>query len=542
MPGRLGVDFGTSNTVIALWDDGRREAAPISVPRFSQAVAVGKAGRVPVVPSLIYYAPGGRSWVGAQVHSNQVYESPQAFRWMKRCITRRSGEKQQQIAEGELSPGEAASDFLTAVLAAAAEGKDWHDADVAFTVPIDSYEDYREWLAAVAEKAGVPRPRFIDAASAAALGYGLTLQDGDVYLVFDFGGSTLGVSILLVEARQSEAGELPTRRCHVLGKATVDLGGASIDQWLLEDVLARNGHAHDSEESRVLGRALLVDCERCKEQLSKSDKADVSVLNAENGVILSADYTREQFEQLLESHGLYGRVDQVVGQALDEARTHGCGPEHVTAALMVGGSSLIPSVQERLRAIFGAERVRLDRPLDAPARGAAAFAAGADIVDFLQHDYAIRHVDPATGGHAYRPIVRRGTVYPTTEPVAKVVIKASQENQNPLGIALFELDASAGAEAELAPETNGTPMELSFDAAGAVKLGPVSAEDRASQSRFWLNEHRPTFLSAEPPIVVGEPRFEVQFDIDADRRLLITARDLKTGQTVLEGQPVVKLT
>jgi molecular chaperone DnaK len=541
MPGRLGVDFGTSNTVIALWDDGRGEAAPISVARFSQAVAVGKAGRVSVVPSLIYYAPGGRPWVGAQVHSNQVYESPQAFRWMKRCITHRCGEKQ-QVAEGAFSPSEAASDFLAAVLTAAAAGKEWGGADVAFTVPIDSYEDYREWLAGVAEKVGSPRPRFIDAASAAALGYGLTLQDGDVYLVFDFGGGTLGVSILLVEAPQGQAGEAPNRRCHVLAKASADLGGATIDQWLFEDVLARNGYAQDSEEARLLGRALLVDCERCKEQLSKSDKADVSVLNVETGVILSADYTREQFEQLLESHGLYARVDQAIGLALDEARTHGCEPEHVTAVLMVGGSSLIPSVKERLTAVFGEDRVRLDRPLDAPARGAAAFAAGADVVDFLQHDYAIRHVDPATGVYAYRPIVRRGTVYPTTEPVAKVLIKASHENQSPLGIALFEIDASAGAEAEPAAETNGTPMELTFDAAGAVKLSPVSFEDRATQSRLWLNEHRPTFLSAEPPIAPGEARFEVQFDIDADRRLLITAQDLKTGKRVLEGQAVVKLT
>ena len=69
MPGRLGVDFGTSNTVVALWDEGHGEAAPVSVPRYSQAVAVGKAGRVPVVPSLIYYA--GRSALGGGTGSFQ---------------------------------------------------------------------------------------------------------------------------------------------------------------------------------------------------------------------------------------------------------------------------------------------------------------------------------------------------------------------------------------------------------------------------------------------------------------------------------------
>ena len=271
-----------------------------------------------------------------------------------------------------MTPGDAASDFLTALLAAAGEGRDWTDAEVAFTVPVDSFEDYREWMAGVAEQAGFARPRFIDAASAARR----SATEWPCRTATSTSCSTSGAARWIYHppgrVRQADAGEMPSRRCHVLGKASADLGGITIDQWLLEDVLAQRPHQR-RRRGPPAGQGLLVDCERCKEQLSKSEKADVSVLNAETGVILSADYTREQFEQLLESHGLYARIDQVIGLALDERRTHGCEPEHIIAALMVGGSSLIPSVKDRLTAVFGEERVRYDRPLDAPARGCRGF-------------------------------------------------------------------------------------------------------------------------------------------------------------------------
>jgi molecular chaperone DnaK (HSP70) len=79
------------------------------------------------------------------------------------------------------------------------------------------------------------------------------------------------------------------------------------------------------------------------------------------------------------------------------------------AVLLVGGSSLVPSVQKTLQRIFGRERVLLGRPLDAVARGAAAFVAGVDFYDHIQHDYGIRHVNAQTGQYDYRVLVRRGS-------------------------------------------------------------------------------------------------------------------------------------
>ncbi len=72
-----------------------------------------------------------------------------------------------------------------------------------------------------------------------------------------------------------------------------------------------------------------------------------------------------------------------------------------------------------------------------------------------------------------------------------------------------------------------------------MQITPNEAEQR---SLFWMNESNPTFLVADPPGVRGEPRFEVEFCVDSNKRLTLTARDLKSDQLVLKDRPVVKLT
>jgi molecular chaperone DnaK (HSP70) len=207
----------------------------------------------------------------------------------------------------------------------------------------------------------------------------------------------------------------------------------------------------------------------------------------------------------------------------------------VKAVLLVGGSSMIPSVQRTVQRIFGRERVLLHRPLDAVARGAAAFVAGIDFLDHIQHDYAIRFVDPKKGDYAYRPIISRGTPYPTKEPVARMTVKASHDGQAQLGIAIFELG-------EKRPRGSEQAVELTFDPSGAARLTSVTPDEEERRYYFWINEHSPTFLHAQPPAERGEPRFEVEFGIDGNKRLLITARDLKTKRVTHRDHPVVKLT
>jgi molecular chaperone DnaK (HSP70) len=539
MAGRLGVDFGTSNTVLAVWDEAREEGVPLHVPDygryFRQGARQGEGGegRISVVPSLIHYAPEGQRWIGDQVLARTLYEAPGTFRWMKRYIANRSPIKRRVAGAAEpISHFDAGRDFLSSVLlfAAAEAGA---GEEVALTAPVEAFEHYEDWLAGVAEAAGMPRFRLIDEPSAAALGYGAHIQPGDVYLIFDFGGGTLHAAMVLVEEEEAaRAG----RRCRVLGKAGADVGGMTIDQWLFQEVLRRNGRSDDEEAVRAISRALLVECEGAKERLSRHERAGITVVNPRTGAALAAEVTRGELEEILDAHGAFTTIDRTIRRALNEARERGYAEEHIKAALMVGGSSQIPAVQRTVRRIFGRERVMLDRPLDAVARGAAAFVAGVDFYDHIQHDYAIRYVDREKGRYDYRRIVERGTPYPTEEPVARLTVKAAYDGQSRLGIAIYEMGERGRRDG------GGETMELVFDPSGAARISSVTAEDEERRRRFWMNEGSPTFLEAEPPAEQGEARFEVWFGIDGNKRLLVTARDLVSGRLVYRDYPVVRLT
>jgi molecular chaperone DnaK (HSP70) len=524
MPGRLAVDFGTSNTVVAVWDEERQEGVTLHLPDYGRSEQ-----QVSVVPSLIHYAAGRRCWIGNQVLQRDLYDSSQTFRWMKRYIAHRSPVKL-RLDGREVSHVEAGRDFLATVLACAAAELHVGDEEVALTVPVESFEHYEDWLTGVPEAAGMPRFRLIDEPSAAALGYGAAIQSGDVYLIFDFGGGTLDVAVVLIE---EEAVSGPRRRCRVLGKAGADLGGMTIDQWLYEEVLRRHRRDPADEDVRRVSRALLVACEHAKERLSDSVRAEVAVTDSDTGATMATEFTPDQLEGLLDRHEAFTRIEQTVRRALNDARERGYDEEQVKSVLLLGGTSLIPAVQRAVQRRFGRERVRLSRPLDAVARGAAAFVAGVDFYDHIQHDYAIRWVNPRQGDYEYRRIVQRGTPYPTREPVIRLTVKASHDGQTQLGLAVFELG-------ERRPES-GRPVELVFDPSGAARVAEVAAEEEERRRYFWVNEQSPTFLIADPPARQGEPRFEVEFDIDSNKRLLITARDLKTGRLTHRAHPVVKL-
>jgi hypothetical protein len=156
-------------------------------------------------------------------------------------------------------------------------------------------------------------------------------------------------------------------------------------------------------------------------------------------------------------------------------------------------------------------------------------------LDHIQHDYAIRHVVSGQAAYEYRIIVPKGTAYPTNEPLARITVKASYDGQTELGLAIFELGERSGSSGR-APF-----LELVFDPQGAARLRRLSPADLESRHYFWMNEASPTFLHPDPPAKKGEPRFEVEFGIDSNKRLLITARDLRTHVFVYQDHPAVRL-
>lgn len=544
----LAVDFGTSNTVVAAWRESRGEGMSLYLPEIGRMYLQGNE-RISVVPSLIHYGRDGRRLVGQEVLGHNVYGSHHTFRWMKHYVARRSPAS---VCWGDqrITHADAGRAFLERVLAAALRQVTGErqpasfPKEVAFTAPVEAFEHYESWLLDLGEGAGLSRVRLLDEPSAAALGYGLALHAGDVYLVFDFGGGTLDVSLVLVEPE----GDGP--RCRVLGKAGTDLGGVTLDQWLYAEVLRRNDLSDADDEVRRLSRVLLIECERAKERLSLNPRAVAGVVDPRSGAAISASFTRDDLEALLDEHEAYTRIHRTVDRALNAAHGRGYVEGDIRAVLMVGGSSQIPSVQRELARRFGRDRVMRGRPLDAVACGAAAFAAGAAMSDHIQHDYCLRHVDRQRGGYAYRTIVPHGTPYPSDGPIHTLTLKASYDGQEALMVAVFEIGDRAAIGGARGGETDALTrdagdaaptLEIVFDAAGAARFSAVAASEAERRHRFWMNEGAPTLLALDPPGVAGVPRCQVELAIDANKRLLITARDLQSGRLIYERFPVANL-
>lgn len=531
MAGRLAVDFGTSNTRLALWDEARQSATLLRVPDILELEQCpdgnGGAMEVPCIPSVIHFAQQ-QVWIGRQVRDQGLLEANATFRTMKRYIANRLP-LPRRVNGQTITFMEAGSQFLARVLDYAAGAVDLDGEEIAFTVPVDSYEHYQEWLTCTCDTAGVRRYRLLDEASAAALGYGVGIQAGDVYMVVDFGGGTLDVSIVRVEGEATGG-----KRCRVLGKGSMDLGGTIIDEWIFQDVLKHSGKT--PEDVLHFSGLLLVEAERVKRALTEREAETFMAMDPDTGAALSKSYTRGAFEDLLEERGLYAGLQSALEQALAKAREAGYDRDSLSAVLLVGGSSLIPSVRRAVRQMFG-ERVRYHRPLDAVAVGAAAFVGGVDFYDHIQHDYALRFYNRQTHDHDYRAIVSASTPYPSDGPIARLTVKASHDGQEFLGIDIYEV-----GNREACRRAEGQVLDLVFDTSGGARLQERDGVDLEDRTHFWVNEGSPTFIHAQPPAKRGDSRFPVQFSIDGSKRLCVTVRDNETGKTLLKDHPVIKLT
>ena len=515
MASKAAVDFGNSNTVLAVWNGQEQEARILTVPGFS---AEGSF----LIPSLIAYEPDGRFFIGDQVFTKASADS-RLFRWMKRYISLRSP---YSLRAGGLriDAHRAAEDFLQAICAAAFSALPEHPDELIISVPVESFEYYSEWLLKGMHSPENMHIRLIDEASAAAAGYGLSLHPGSTILTVDFGGSTLqAVCVSVMEDSTADG-----RACRVLGKAGSSTGGMTLDRWLYEEALKRLGLSENDPRVRSCSGELLTYCERFKTELSAREAAEFSFFSDR-----SFTMTREELEELFRSHGLFSTLDAVISEAVRTAEDHGLVSTELTAVVPVGGSCLIPAVRKFLESRFPAESVIQGEPLGAVARGAAVIAGGMHIYGFIQHDYAIRTVDPGTGNYTFRPLIRKGTPYPEKQITRGMKLKAAWDGQTRFGIALYEIREETGR--------SGEGNEIFFDTDGSVHVMPLTDDEVRSEQLFWVNEQNPLFLCTDQPAAGGEPCFEVSFGISENKMLTVTASDIRTGKTIINDHPVIRL-
>jgi molecular chaperone DnaK (HSP70) len=531
---RIGIDFGAANTVVARWNEnlGRGEAVPLAGIDLSREAGVGVTQRV--VPSLIAYRHGGdQRWVGAQVTSEMVTDPDvTVFQSAKSNVTGRAVDIARTVGERRITGRDAATQFLgdVSALAVLAVGAD--DLEIVATAPVETFDAYRDWLVReVGDGLGSTRLRVVDEATAAAVGYRARMSPGDVFCVFDFGAGTLDISVVRVtETSAARAGS----GVRTIAKAGLDLGGNHIDALLAEQAARQAGVPQgDAVAWNRVFRRLLASAEAAKVALTSRDRAVIEAADPVSGRRYRARITRPEFEKLLRDSDILGRAARGLRKALDDAAARGYPADEIAGVFLVGGSSLIPAVQDLLRMQFDPEIVHLDRPLEAVAAGAASIAGGQELHDHIQHDYAIRHVG-AGGGYQFETLVRAGTAYPAAEPVKSLTIMAIHPSQRRLGLAIYELAHATYRDAS-------ADLEIIFDADGGARTVAVGAQQRQEQAIRWLNEDCPTFLEADPPAAAGADRFRLDFRIDAQKRLTVSAFDLQRKIWVLDRQPVVRL-
>ncbi len=541
---KIAIDFGTTNTVVAAWQEASRAPETIALPGLS---ASSGGGSPPLVPSLLHVRDGALGIVtaGEAVRAGGFNAQGDArfFAAMKRGIAAPARPLARVIDGVPWDDARAGEAFLRAVLGATLERIGGAIDELVLTVPVHSFESYLKWLrdeAAVAGE-GVRHLRIVDESTAAALGYAVRAP-GELVLVIDFGGGTLDVSLVRLPigeeaggvvlemgmkaqsaaGRERASGAVEAR---VVAKAGHVLGGDDVDHWLLDELLARHGVAR--HEVGGAYSQLKSACEAAKVRLSEHESAEVGFHDPATGGTYHATITRSQLEDVLDRHDFYSAIQKTINKTLRGARARGIFPEDIGAVLLIGGMSLIPSVRRLVRSQFGSERVYEHKPFEAVAHGALSLAAGLGLDDYLYHAYGVRHLSPATGRHAWEEIIPSGTRYPFEKPI-ELTLAASRDGQEALELVIGEVEEDAGGVAEV---MFGDRAILVVD--GSVELRRIVALNDEDGAR--------TVARLDPPGRAGEDRVQVAFNVDPNRTLRVTVLDLSTGHLLLDEAPVVEL-
>ncbi|HVQ96858.1 MAG TPA: Hsp70 family protein [Mycobacteriales bacterium] len=537
MTTRIGIDFGTANTVVARWDEARSTGEPIPLDGIDLNREAQPGVLQRVVPSLLAYSHADeRRWLGAQVLTQpDLLTRPDVsvFQSTKSAVTGRVVDIPRSVGERRISARDAATQFLRDVTALTVLAVGADDLEIVATAPVEAFDTYRDWLVGeVGDGLGGTRLRVVDEATAAAVGYSARMRPGEVFCVVDFGAATLDIAVVrVVDPDATRVG--PAVR--TISAAGLDLGGNHIDALLAERAAAEARlPLGDPVAANRVFRQLLRGAEAAKIALTRHGRASIVASDPVTGREFRTELDRAGFDRLLREADVLGRVNRALRRSLDGAAARGHPADSIGAVFLVGGSTLLPAVQDLIRLQFAPEIVHSDRPLEAVAAGAASIAGGFELHDHIQHDYAIRHVSRQSGGYEFEPLVASGTAYPTPGPVKTLTVKAIRDGQRQFGLAIYERAHATFRDAS-------ADLEIVFDAGGGARTVAVTAQSKQERAMVWLNEDKLTFLEADPPAAAGTDRFRLEFQVDAQKRLTVSAFDLHRGILVLDHQPVVRL-
>lgn len=521
----VAIDFGTSNTVVSILNPDTQAPETLRLGEISRIFKMKKANgeieEIPVVPTVVFVKEGNDLVLGQQAIAGRMGLS-QPDRWFhafKRDLAADFQPPPRSI-EGYSYSAESVSELFLQEIWQGVSRSGVKPSRVVFTVPVGAFERYLDWFRTVGEKLGVNEVNIVDESTAAALGYAVK-KPGSVVLVVDFGGGTLDLSLIRTKTVGGEKKEL---QAEVLAKSDAYVGGIDIDTWIVEDYLHQIGSSREAVGG-VGWQNLLEIAERLKIRLSRDMQAKESWFDDENFMSYDLELNRDRLEEILENRQLLEQLRQVLDETVAIALGKGIAKTDIEQVLLVGGSCLIPSVQNLIVSYFGRSRVKRDKPFEAVAHGALALTEYVAVEDYLRHSYAIRLWEPYTRTYSYVPLFEKGIKYPCqrSEPL---ILQVAIEGQQKILLDIGELAQISQAE-------------VTFDERGRMTSGSVQTH---AQFRSLDSDRQQVCVAhLNPPGQTGIDRISVRFEVNEQRVLLATVRDLMTGETLVNKEAIAKI-
>ncbi|MER2026505.1 MAG: molecular chaperone DnaK [Lachnospiraceae bacterium] len=464
----IGIDLGTTNSCVAVMEGGK----PTVIPN-----AEGSR----TTPSVVAFTKTGERLVGEPAKRQAVTNADNTISSIKRDMGTDRG---RTIDGKKYSPQQISAMILQKLKADAESYLGEKVSEAVITVPAYFNDAQRQATKDAGKIAGLDVKRIINEPTAAALAYGLDNEKEQKIMVYDLGGGTFDVSII----------EIGDGVIEVLStNGDTRLGGDDFDQriidWIIREFKAAEGI--DLSNDKMALQRMKEAAEKAKKELSSAITTNINLpfitATAEGPKHFDKNLTRAKFEELISD-----LVEKTAIPVQNAMRDAGLNNSDLGKVLLVGGSTRIPCVQDKVQKLTGHEPSKTLNPDECVAIGAAIqggkLAGDAGAGDILLLDVTPLTLSIETMGGIATPLIERNTTIPTKK---SQVFSTAADNQT------------------------------------AVDINVLQGERKFARDNKSLGQFR---LDGIPPAMRGVPQIEVTFDIDANGIVNVSAKDLGTGK------------
>ena len=464
----IGIDLGTTNSCVAVMEGGK-------------PVVVANTEGMRTTPSVVAFTKTGERLVGEPAKRQAVTNADKTISSIKRHM---GTDFRVSIDDKKYSPQEISSMILQKLKADAESYLGESVTEAVITVPAYFNDAQRQATKDAGKIAGLDVKRIINEPTAAALAYGLDNENEQMIMVYDLGGGTFDVSIIEIGDGVIEV--KATNGDNHLGGDDFD---EKITRYMISEFKAANGV--DLSNDKMALQRLKEAAEKAKKELSSATTTNINLpfisMNESGPLHFDMNLTRAKFDEL--THDLVERTATPVQNALRDA---GITASDLSKVLLVGGSTRIPAVQDKVKQLTGHDPNKSLNPDECVAIGASVqggkLAGDAGAGDILLLDVTPLSLSIETQGGIATRLIERNTTIPAKK---SQIFSTAEDNQE------------------------------------AVDINVVQGERQFARDNKSLGRFR---LDGIAPARRGMPQIEVTFDIDANGIVNVSAKDLGTGK------------